>query len=188
MTISLRHTVTQLLLGWNQGDQNARDQLMPLVYDELRKLAGHYMRRERRGHPMQTTDLVHEAYLRLIDQRQVTWQNRAHFFAISAQLMRRIIVDHARAASAKKRGGRATAVDLEAVEGVLSAERSSEMIALDEALKALAAVDERKSQVVEMRYFGGLSVDETAAALDVSPNTVMRDWNLAKAWLQREMQ
>jgi len=178
--------VTQLLIDWSRGDQAALDSLMPLVYEELRRLARRYMRRERVGHTLQTTALINEAYLRLIEQQQVQWHNRAHFFAISAQLMRRILVDHARSHTRAKRGGGMLKISLdEAV--VPSPKRAAELVALDDALQTLATVDLRKSQVVELRFFGGLSVEETAEVLKVTPMTVTRDWKTAKAWLHREM-
>lgn len=174
--------VTQLLKDWSSGDSAALDQLIPIVYDELRAVAARYLRRERQDHTLQPTALVNEAYLRLIDQRQVQWQNRAHFVGVAAQMMRRILVDHARNHNRAKRGGGARKVSLdEAV--ALSEERADDLVELDEALTALAKFDERKSRVVEMRYFGGLSVDETAEVLKVSEITVARDWKLAKAWL-----
>jgi len=184
MATSSPNAVTQLLLDWSKGDKAAVDKLMPLVYDELRKLARHYMGRERPGHTLQTTALVNEAYLRLIDQRSVQWQNRAHFFGIASQLMRRILVDHARSRRYAKRGGGAPHVPLDEAL-VVSRGRAQEVIDVDDALTALAAVDQRKSQIVEMRFFGGLSIEETAEVLAVSPGTVMRDWTLAKAWLNR---
>jgi RNA polymerase sigma factor (TIGR02999 family) len=178
--------ITQLLLAWSQGDRSALDQLIPLVYEELRRLAKHYMAQERAGHTLQTTALVNEAYLRLIDASQVRWQNRAHFFAVSAQLMRRILVDFARSHHQLKRGGEARRVSLnEALE--VSAGQEADLVALDEALSALAALDRRQSQVVELRFFGGLSVEETAEVLKVSATTVRRDWTLARAWLHREL-
>ena len=178
--------ITQLLLAWNQGDEQALNRLMPLVHGELHRLAHRYMAGERPGHPLQTTALVHEAYLRLIDSSRVRWQNRAHFFAVSAQLMRRILVDVARARAQLKRGGDATQVSLdEAME--VPREPGADLIALDDALTTLAAFDERKSKVVELRFFGGMSVEETAEVLGVSPMTVMRDWGLAKVWLLREL-
>ena len=177
-------TITQLLIRWRNGDQAALDELLPLVYQELHRLAARHLGRERGGHTLQTTALVHEAYLRLIDQQDANWQNRAHFFAIAATLMRRILVDHARARQYQKRGGGAQQVTFdEALE--VSDERAAEVVALDEALTALAEFDQRKSQMVELRFFGGLSIEETAEALGVSPGTVMRDWTLAKTWLQR---
>jgi RNA polymerase sigma factor (TIGR02999 family) len=178
--------VTQLLLAWGKGEQAALDKLIPLVTAELRRLAHHYMGGERAGHTLQTTALVNEAYLRLVDSRRVRWQNRAHFFALSAQLMRRILVDFARSRNYQKRGGEAQRVTLD--EGlIVSEERGADLVALDEALQALADVDPRKSQVVEMRFFGGLSAEETAEVLKVSPDTVLRDWRLARVWLYREL-
>ena len=178
--------VTQLLVDWSGGNKAALDQLMPLVHRELRRLASSYLRKERSDHTLQTTALVNEAYLRLIDQHSVEWQNRAHFFGIASQLMRRILVDHARSRHVAKRGGGARHVPLdEAI--VVSAQRAADVLALDEALRALAAIDQRKSRIVEMRFFGGLSIEETAEVLAVSPGTVMRDWTLAKAWLRREI-
>jgi RNA polymerase sigma factor (TIGR02999 family) len=180
------HEVTQLLLDWSNGNQAALDKLMPLVYGELHRLAHQYMNRERPGHTLQTSGLVNEAYLRLVDQREVHWQNRAHFFGIAAQLMRRILVDYARSRHFAKRGGDAWQVSFdEAV--IVSPERATEVVALDDALKRLAVIDERKSQIVEFRFFGGLSIEETAEVLKVSPGTIMRDWTLAKAWLRKEM-
>ena len=183
---SSKQEVTQLLVAWSQGDQAAFERLMPLVYEELRRVARRYMKRERVGHTLQTTAVVNEAYLRLIDASQVQWQNRAHFFAVSAQLMRRILVDYARAHNYIKRGGEAHRVPLEDA-AVFSAERAPDIVALDDALKSLAVMDQRKGRVVELRFFGGLSVEETAEALKVSPRTVLNDWNLAKAWLLREL-
>jgi RNA polymerase sigma-70 factor, ECF subfamily len=178
--------VTQLLKAWSQGDQAAFERLMPLVYEELRRVARRYMGRERAGHTMQTTALVNEAYLRLIDASQIEWQSRAHFFAVSAQLMRRILVDYARSHNYVKRGGAAQHVSLDEA-AVFSVEQAPDLVALDSALNSLAAMDQRKSHVVELRFFGGLSVDETAEVLKVSPRTVMSDWSLAKAWLLREI-
>ena len=177
--------ITQLLLEWSKGDRNALDRLMPLVYEELHQLARRYMAAEPPGHTLQTTALIHEAYLRLIDQKEVP-QSRTHFFAIAAQAMRRVLVDHARSRDAAKRGGGAPKVSLD---GALlpSEEQAEELVALDHALRALEAVDPRKSRVVELRYFGGLSVEETAEVLEVAPVTVMRDWKLAKAWILREL-
>jgi len=178
--------VTQLLNDWTNGSQAARDELMPLVYEELRRLAHRHMGRERPGHTLQTSGLVNEAFLRLVDQTNVHWKNRAHFFAIAAQIMRRILVDYARSRRYAKRGGGARQVSLD--EGLIVSEgRSAEVVELDDALKALAAIDQRKSQIVELRFFGGLSIEETAEVLGVSPGTVMRDWTLAKAWLRKEM-
>jgi RNA polymerase sigma factor (TIGR02999 family) len=178
--------VTELLLAWGAGDRSALDQLMPLVHQELRRLARSQMRGERDNHTLQTTALVNEAFLRLVDLRRIQWQDRAHFLALSAQLMRRVLVDHARSRNYQKRGGGATTVVLDDV--ILAApERGADLVALDEALENLARVDQRKSRVVELRFFGGLSVEETAEALNVSAETVMRDWRLAKVWLLREI-
>jgi RNA polymerase sigma-70 factor, ECF subfamily len=178
--------VTQLLLAWSQGEQAALDKLIPVVTAELRRLAHHYMGGERPDHTLQTTALVNEAYLRLVDSRRVRWQNRAHFFALSAQLMRRILVDFARTRNYQKRGGQTRRVSLDEAL-VMSQDRDRDLVALDEALKTLALADQRKSQVVELRFFGGLSVEETAEVLKVSPDTVLRDWRLAKVWLYREL-
>jgi RNA polymerase sigma factor (TIGR02999 family) len=175
-----------MLVAWSNGDKSALERLTPLVHDELHRLAHRYMNRERPGHMLQTTALVNEAFLRLVDSSRVRWQNRAHFFAVSAQLMRRILVDFARSRNFKKRGGDAVRVSLdEAI--AISPERAADFVALDEALNALAEIDERKSRVVEMRFFGGLSIEQTAEVLKVSPDTVMRDWRLAKVWLLREL-
>ena len=180
------HDITELLLAWNGGDSDALGRLMPLVEVELRRLAHNYMSRERSGHTLQTTALLNEAYLRLVDSSRVRWQNRAHFFAVSAQLMRRILVDFARARQKQKRGGDFVKVSLDdALE--VSQQRSPDLIALDDALKTLAGFDERKCKVVELRFFGGLSVEETAEVLNVSAITVMRDWGMAKVWLLREL-
>ena len=176
--------ITQLLVAWGNGDRSALDNLMPLVYEELCRLAHRYMSHERPGHTLQTSALVNEAYFCLVDQHDVHWQNRAHFFGIAAQLMRRILVDHARSRHYAKRGGDVQQVQLD--EGmIVSEERAADVVALDDALKALAEIDARKSQIVELRFFGGLTIDETAEVLAVSPGTVMRDWTLAKAWLRR---
>ena len=178
--------VTELLAAWGGGDQAARDELMPLVYEELRRLARRCMNRERAGHTLQTSALVNEAFLRLVDQKNVRWQDRAHFFGIAARLMRQVLVDYARRRGYAKRGGDVRRVPLdEAV--VVSEERAAEVVALDDALKSLAEIDPRKSQVVELRFFGGLSIEETAEVLGVSPGTVMRDWTFTKAWLRKEM-
>jgi len=178
--------VTELLLAWSQGDESALEKLIPVVHAELRRLAKRYMGRERAGHTLQTTALINEAYLRLVHSRNVRWQNRAHFFAVSAQLMRRILVDFARSRHYQKRGGGAQRVSLDqALE--IADEKGADLIALDDALGALAELDPRKSQVVELRFFGGLSVDETAEVLKVSPDTIMRDWKMAKVWLLRAM-
>ena len=176
--------VTQLLLAWNKGDHSAFDRLIPLVHSELHRLARRYMRDERAGHLLQTSALVNEAYLRLIDARQAQWQNRAHFFGIAARLMRRILVDFARQRNYQKRSGGSRRVALEEALTV-SSKQFSDVVALDEALTALADVDERKSKVVEMRFFGGLSEREIASALTISPETVRRDWRLARSWLLR---
>ncbi len=180
------HEITGLLVAWGEGDQSALEELAPLVQAELHRLAHHYMTRERPGHTLQTSALVNEAYIRLIDWKNTRWQNRAHFFGVSAQLMRRILVDHARDRQYLKRGGGALQVSLSEA-AALSLGRSSDLVALDEALTALAEVDRRKEQVVELRFFGGLSVKEVAEVLKVSEETVMRDWRLAKVWLLREL-
>jgi RNA polymerase sigma-70 factor (ECF subfamily) len=178
--------VTGLLLEWRGGNEDALSRLIPLVHEELHRLADRYIRRERAGHTLQATALVNEAYLRLIDAKRVQWRDRAHFLAISARLMRRVLVDYARSRGYQKRGGDAVRVTL--VEEIAAVgEPDLELVALDDALQALAKFDERKSRVVELRSFGGLSVEETAAVLHVSPDTVMRDWKLAKAWLLREL-
>ncbi len=181
--------ISKLLRAWSDGDRSALERLTPIVYDELHRLARRYMRNERPGHSLQTTALVNEAYIRLVDYKRMQWQNRAHFFAVSAQLMRRILVEHARRHNLK-RGGGVPHVSLEEAAAV-SADRAtdpgSQFVALDDALNALARFDARKAQVVEMRFFGGLSVEETAEVLKVSPVTAMRDWNTAKAWLYREL-
>ena len=180
------HDVTELLLAWRAGDEGALSRLMPLVYNELHRLARRYMAAEQAGHPLQTTGLVHEAYLRLVDANTIDWQNRAHFYAICARLMRRILIDFARSRNYQKRGAGFAHIQLEEAVTVSEAV-GSEMLAVDEALKQLAAIDSRKSEVVELRFFGGLTVEETAVALGVSPDTVLRDWKLAKAWLLREL-
>lgn len=182
--------ITGLLVDWGKGDQTALEKLLPLVEQELHRLAHNYMRRERRekrDHTLQTTALVNEAYLKLIDQKKTRWQNRAHFFAIAAKIMRRILLNYVRDQHRQKRGGQIIQVSLSEASAVYL-ERPEELIALDEALERLAAIDERKSQVVELRYFGGLDVDEVAEVLKVSPITVMRDWKFARAWLLREIQ
>lgn len=186
MSASPPQQITQLLLAWRSGDHTALNQLMPLINQELRRLAHHFMGHERPGGMLQTTALVNEAYLRLIDSSRVQWESRAHFFAVAAQLMRRVLVDAARERKSRKRGGDWVQVSLaEAV--VIPQRRSADLIALDDALDVLAAMDKRKSEIVIMRFFGGLSVEETAAVLAVSPDTVMRDWHLAKIWLYREL-
>ena len=178
--------ITQLLVAWGNGDQSALEELAPLVHTELHRLAHYYMGRERPGHTLQTSALVNEAYIRLIDWKDVRWQNRAHFFAVSAQLMRRILVDFARDRLYLKRGGGALQVSL-AEAAAFNVDRGTDLVALDEALTALAEMDPRKGQVVEMRFFGGLSIEEVAEVLKVSKETVMRDWRLAKVWLLREL-
>ena len=179
-------SITQLLIEWRDGDEKALDRLMPLVYDELNRLAHRYMRRERPGHSFQTNDLVNEAYLRLVDHKGMRWQNRAHFYAVSAQAMRRILVDRARSRGSVKRGRRIQLVGLEQAD-TAPEKQAADLVALDDALTDLAAMDPRKAKIVEMRYFGGMSVEETAEALDVSAVTVMRDWSTAKAWLLRAL-
>jgi RNA polymerase sigma factor (TIGR02999 family) len=178
--------VSALLADWSNGSKTARDELIPLVYDELRRLAGHYMALERNGHSLQATALVNEAYLRLVDQRQVRWQGRAHFFALASRMMRRILVDYARSRHYAKRGGAARRVSLEDAM-VVSKEKASDVVALDDALTRLSAIDIRKSRVVELRYFGGLTMEEIAEVLEISEITVRRDWSTAKAWLYREI-
>jgi len=177
--------VSGLLQAWSRGDQSALEKLTPIVYDELHHLASRYMKRERSGHSLQTTALVNEAYMRLVDYRRMRWQNRAHFFAVAAQLMRRILVEHARRHNLKRGGGLAH-VSLEEAP-VVGGDEDADLAALDDAMNALERIDPRKVQVVEMRFFGGLSVEETAEVLKVSPVTVKRDWRAAKAWLYREL-
>jgi RNA polymerase sigma-70 factor, ECF subfamily len=177
---------TQLLRAWADGDRGALEQLTPRVYRTLRRIAGYQMQQERAGDSMQATALVHEAYLELIDVTNVSWQHRAHFFAVSAQIMRHILLDRARRRVAAKRGGTAERVNLDELPD-LSGDRASELIALEDALNALASKDSRKARVVELRFFGGLSVEETAEVLEVSPETVMRDWKFARSWLQAEL-
>jgi len=178
--------VTQLLIGWSNGDKEALDALLPLVYEELRKQAARYLRHERPGHTLQTTALIHEAYLKLVDQKNVHWQNRAHFFGIAAQLMRRILVDHARTKKRAKRGGSDIRVSFNDA-NLMGQARDLDIVALDEALTRLAELDEQQSRIVELRFFSGLTVEETAAILAISPATVKRDWSMAKAWLHREI-
>ena len=180
------HEITQLLAEWSEGNQAALDKLYPLVYNELRRLAHGYLRRERKGHTLQTTALINEAYLRLVDQKQVHWANRSHFFAISAQIMRRILIDHARRYDYAKRGGGAQRISLDEA-AVVAKERARELLMLDEALNGLAKIDPRRGRVVELRYFGGLNNEEIAAVLKISENTVTRDWNMARAWLYQEL-
>jgi RNA polymerase sigma factor (TIGR02999 family) len=178
--------LTQLLIAWSKGDAAALEQLAPLVYAELRKLAHRYMKRERAGHTLQTTAVVHEAFLRLIGNPQEKWQNRAHFYAIAAKMMRRILVDYARANSRAKRGGETARVSIEDIDApVADVALNPDVIALDEALEKLAEIDQRRARVVELRFFGGLSVEDTAHVLQVVPDTVVRDWRVAKAWLFR---
>ena len=179
--------ITQLLNQWSNGDAEVLDDLMPLIYVELRRQASGYLRRERVNHTLQPTALINEAYLKLIDQRDVKWQNRAHFFAIAAQAMRRILVDYARERHREKRGGAAENLPIDEALTIVSQEKSVDLVALDEALNKLAKFDERQSRVVELRYFSGLSIDETAEVLNVSNVTVRRDWNMAKAWLLQEI-
>ena len=184
--MSTQSEITRLLADWSNGDQAALDRLLPLVYDELHRLARSYMRRERSDHTLQTTALVHEAYLRLVGQQNIHWQSRVHFFAAAAQVMRHILVDHARSRRRVKRGDGMPEVSLD--EGaIISEERADELLAVNDALISLTVLDPRKSRVFELRYFGGMSVDEAAKALQVSPATVARDWRMAKAWLRREM-
>jgi RNA polymerase sigma factor (TIGR02999 family) len=186
MTAPLPEDLSRLLAEWSGGDRTALDELMPLVYDELRRLAHRHLAHERAGHTLQTTALVNEVYLRLINERGMHWQNRSHFFAVAGQLMRFILVDYARAHTRVKRGGVAQQVTLDEAL-VVSQEQAEDMLALDEALRKLEAFDKRKSQVAEMRFFAGLSIEETAEVLSVSPETIKRDWRLAKAWLHSEL-
>jgi RNA polymerase sigma factor (TIGR02999 family) len=176
--------ITQLLVNWRSGDKTALDQLMPLVHEELRRLARRFMGKERPDHTLQTSALINEAYLRLVDQDEPNWQNRAHFFAVAAQIMRHILIDHARGYGYEKRGAGAQRVDLDEAM-VLSEERAGELVALDEALTSLATVDPRKSRIIELRFFGGLNISETADVMELSPTTVQREWRAAKAWLRR---
>ncbi len=179
--------ITQMLIELTGGNRDVVNQILPHIYDELRRLAGSYLRRERADHTLQPTALVHEAYMKLIDQKQVHWQNRAHFFGIAAQVMRRILMDHARKHTAEKRGGDADKLPLEEEILVVSHERSGDLIALDDALQALAQFDEQKAKIVELRYFGGLSIEETAEVMGVSVPTINRQWRMAKAWLHSEL-
>jgi len=180
------HEVTQLLIQWSNGDKAALNKLMPLIYDELRRLARHYMSRERPGHTLQTTALVNEAYVRLVNRKGVHWQNRAHFFAIAAQLMRSILVDHARSHAYAKRGGGARKIALDEALAV-SQQRAADVVALDDALKRLAEIDPEQSRIVELKFFGGLTIEETAEVLGLSPATIKREWSTAKAWLYHEL-
>ena len=180
------HQITQLLVDWGRGDELALEQLMPLVYDELRRMARRYMRRQPSGHTFQTTELIHEAYLKIAGQEELNWRNRAHFFGVAAQAMRHILVDYARSKNSRKRGGLAEKITL--ADNLVAAEnRSEEIVALDDALKQLAVLDERKSRVVEMKFFGGLNIEEIAEVLKLSPETVKRDWRFARTWLLREL-
>jgi RNA polymerase sigma factor (TIGR02999 family) len=185
MTTPSRH-VTDLLIEWGKGDQEALNQLMPLVYDELHRLASRYLRHERAGHTLQTTALVHEAYLKLVDQSHANWQNRVQFFAAAAQMMRRILVDYARNRRAIKRGGDYLRLSLDEA-AISSEEKDADLLSLNEALNSLATIDPQQSRVVELRVFGGLTVEETAEALGISPRTVKREWSMAKAWLHRQL-
>ena len=186
MTQASTHEVTQLLLEWSNGDKAALDKLIPLIHEELRRLAHHYMSRERPGHTLQTTALVDEAYVRLVNRKDVHWQNRAHFFAISAQLMRTILVDHARSHAYAKRGGGARKISLDETM-IISQQRAAEVVALDDVLKELANFDPQQSRIVELRFFGGLTIEETAEVLSLSPATIKREWSTAKAWLYHEL-
>ncbi len=187
MTQSDSHDITQMLIDLTGGDEQVVDRLLPHLYDELKKLAGSYLRKERADHTLQPTALVHEAYMKLIDQRQVRWQNRAHFFGIAAQVMRRILLDHARKHLAEKRGGDAEKLPLEEEILVVSHGRSAELVALDDTLAELAKIDPQKAKIVELRYFGGLSIEETAEVMGVSVPTINRQWKMAKAWLFKEL-
>jgi RNA polymerase sigma-70 factor, ECF subfamily len=186
MTETSQNSITQLLVAWSDGDRAALDELVPLVYSELRRIARNYMRGERKGHTLQTTALIDETYVRLVNQKHVRWQNRAHFLAIASSLMRRILVDYARRRQYQKRGAGALQVTLGNAETV-AIERTPDLVALDEALTSLAQIDERRSRVVELKFFGGLSIEETAEVLKVSPTTVERDWTVAKAWLHKTL-
>jgi len=186
MTQSSTHDVTELLIEWSNGDKAALDKLIPLIHEELRRLAHHYMSHERPGHTLQTTALVNEAYLRLVSRKGVHWQNRAHFFAIAATLMRSILVDHARSHAYAKRGGDARKITIDEAM-IVSQERAAEVVALDDVLKQLANFDPQQSRIVELRFFGGLTIDETAEVLGLSPATIKREWSTARAWLYREL-
>ena len=186
MTDAQTHELTQLLIDWSNGDRAALDKLMPLIDQELRRLAHRYMTRERAGHTLQTTALVNEAFLRLVNRKNLQWQNRAHFFGIAAQLMRTILVDHARSHASAKRGGGARKLELDEAM-VVSQQKASEVIALDDALKQLALLDPQQRRIVELRFFGGLTVEEAAEVLQVSPATIKREWSTAKAWLYHEL-
>ena len=184
--MSSTHEVTELLTAWSGGDKAALDKLMPLIHQELRRIAHRYMSRERPGHTMQTTALVNEAYLKLVNREGVHWQNRAHFFAIASQLMRYILVDHARSHAYAKRGGGTQTISLDEAM-VVSQERAAEVVALDDVLKQLAEIDPQQSRIVELRFFGGLTIEETAVVLSLSPATIKREWTSAKAWLYHEL-
>ena len=186
MTEAQTHDLTELLIDWSNGDRAALDRLMPLIDEELRRLAHRYMTRERAGHTLQTTALVNEAFLRLVNRKNLQWQNRAHFFGIAAQLMRTILVDHARSHASAKRGGGARKLELDEAL-VVSQQKASEVLALDDALKQLALLDAQQSRIVELRFFGGLTVEEAAEVLHVSPATIKREWSTAKAWLYHEL-
>ena len=186
MTQPQTQRVTQLLIDWSNGDQSAFDKLMPLIDEELRRLAHHYMSRERAGHTLQTTALVNEAFLKLVNRKNLQWQNRAHFFGLAAQVMRTILVDHARSHASAKRGGGARNLELDEAM-LMSQQKASEVVALDEALNQLALIDSRQSRIVELRFFGGLTVEEAAEVLHVSSVTIKREWSTAKAWLHREL-
>lgn len=181
------HDITQMLQQWCDGKKEILDELLPLIYSELRRQAARHLRRERKDHTLQTTALIHEAYLKLVDQRKVKWESRTHFFAIASQAMRRILVDYARTRMRVKRGGDDIKLSLEAARPLATNERSVDLIALDEALTRLALLDQQQSRVVELRYFSGLSLEETAAILHISRATAAREWNMAKAWLHREL-
>ena len=183
---ALPNEVTRLLIDWSEGDKTALDQLIPLVEAELRRLARQYMARENPGHTLQTSALINEAYIRLIDQQDVPWQNRSHFFGVAAQVMRHILIDHARSYTYAKRGGGARKISLDDAPDMTN-QRAAELLVLDDALNNLATIDLRKSQIIELRFFGGLTIEETAEAMKISPITVTREWRSAKAWLRREM-
>ena len=184
--VSQQQGVTQLLVAWGEGDKASLDELMPVVYDELRRLAQSYLSHERPGHTLQTTALVHEAYMRLIDQRSVNWQNRAQFFGIAAQMMRRILINHAKDRQAQKRQGYATKVSLDDAVSFFE-QRELDLMALDEALNGLALLDPQQTQIVELRFFGGLTIEEVAEVLGLSPATIKREWDSAKLWLRRQL-
>lgn len=192
MTPTASSEITALIRAWSDGDQSALERLTPLVYNELRRMARHYMRNQRAGHTLQTTALVHEVYVHLMDAKRTGWRDRAHFFAVSAQIMRRILIDAARTRASQKRGGgiehvnHSTPVDLDEIPALVP-DRASELLALEDALIRLERIDDRKAKVVELRFFGGLGVEEVAEVLKVSPQTVMRDWRLARVWLAREI-